>query len=112
MTAPVPLAALAGLALALSLAACSDPTEAYTPVDQLPSADATEPEPAPAPTPADPALPPEDEALRQPAPVDPVPAPDDPEIPPARLPPLEPDPPVDEATRPPPVDPTMEDGEG
>ena len=84
--------------LALSLAACGDPTEAYTPVDELPSADDPVAEAAdagslPETTPQDP--------RPQPLPLPPA----DPEIPP----PMDPVPPLDEATRPPPVDPALED---
>lgn len=93
-------------ALALSLSACSDPSEAYTPVDELPSADAT------ATGPMDP-VPPASEAgpLHEPAPVDPLPMPTDPEVPPADPlpPPMDGEQPLDDALRPPPVDPTMGD---
>src|SRR5690606_7489873 len=106
----LPTASLAILALALT--ACGDPTEAYTPVDELPSAE----EPAAAAGPAAPeridAGPLSDGSLSDgrladdPAP-EPLP-PTDPEVPP----PLDPVPPLDEATRPPPVDPTLEDDSG
>ena len=92
--------------LALALTACSDPSEAYTPVDQLPSAsdpaDATPPTttPPPTPVPID-----EDTTVDRIDPMDPAPVPSDPEVPP----PMDPVPPIDETTRPPPVDPTMED---
>lgn len=91
------LSASLATALALSLAACGDPTEAYTPVDELPSAQ----EPASADR-ID-AGPLSDGSLADPAP-QPLP-PTDPEVPP----PLDPVPPLDEATRPPPVDPTLDD---
>lgn len=97
----LPTASLAILALALS--ACGDPTEAYTPVDELPSAQEQ------ATTERIDAGPLSDGSLSDgrladdPAP-EPLP-PTDPEIPP----PLDPVPPLDEATRPPPVDPTLED---
>lgn len=84
-------------ALALSLAACSDPSEAYTPVDELPSAQ------DPVADRVDTATPPED-AMYEPAPPEPLP-PTDPEIPP----PMDPAPPIDDASRPPPVDPALED---
>jgi len=92
-------------ALALSLTACSDPGEAYTPVDELPSAE----------------VPPNYDAgtapvsgvdrLDEPVPVDPLPAPTDPENPPMDPvpPPMDDARPIDDATRPPPVDPTMDD---
>ncbi|NLA68959.1 MAG: hypothetical protein GX856_12095 [Gammaproteobacteria bacterium] len=98
-------------ALSLALDACSDPSEAYTPVDELPSAD------VPATPPADAARDEawtEDAPPREPVPTDPLPAPVDPDVPPTDSvpPPLDPEVPIDEATRPPPVDPTMEDGSG
>ena len=89
--------------LVLALAGCSDPTEAYTPVDELP------------PPPQDPVqdrvdagtIP--DDPLREPEPAEPLPPeqmpPPDPETPP----PMDTVPPIDEATRPPPVDPTLEE---
>ena len=89
-------------ALALSLSACSDPSEAYTPVDELPSADA----------PAAGAMgppPPDTPALHEPAPVDPLPLPTAPEFPPGEPLPPPADDTLDEATRPPPVDPTMDE---
>ncbi|GGK16567.1 hypothetical protein [Luteimonas terricola] len=93
-------------ALALSLSACSDPSEAYTPVDQLPSAD------VPVAGTTDPAPLSEAEPLHEPAPVDPLPVPTDPEVPPMDpLPPPTDDTPLDDATRPPPVDPTMDDAD-
>lgn len=93
---------ITGAALALSLAACSDPSQAYTPVDELPSAqdapaDRTDAgalpvddaAPTPAPTTIDPALPPPvDPSL---PPVDPATPPMDPTVPP-----------IDETQRPPP----------
>jgi hypothetical protein len=107
-------------ALALSLAACSDPGEAYTPVDQLPSAqddnrgdtDAVTGREATVPPPVSETdteagdtydTPPMDE----PPPMDPLPPPTDPEIPPMDPVPRE----VDEATRPPPVDSAIQDEE-
>lgn len=84
-------------ALALSLAACSDPSEAYTPVDELPSTQ--DPVAGSVDTPS-----PVDDAMHEPAPPEPLP-PVDPEIPP----PMDPAPPIDDASRPPPVDPALED---
>ena len=97
-------------ALALSLGACSDPTEAYTPVDELPSAQdpaADRPETARLPDDAmhDPAPLPDD-PMRDPTQPEQLP-PLDPEIPP----PMDPVPPIDEASRPPPVDPTLDDAD-
>lgn len=105
-------AALATLALALT--ACSDPSEAYTPVDDLPSAN--DPAASPPTTTTPPPTPIDDTTVGDPVdrvdPVDPSPVPTDPEVPP----PMDPVPPtegttprIDDATRPPPVDPTMED---
>src|SRR5690554_896195 len=82
-------------ALALSLSACSDPSEAYTPVDELPSAQDQDR--------VDRGSMPED-TMYESEPAEPLP-PTDPEIPP----PMDPAPPIDEATQPPPVDPTMDD---
>ena len=92
-------------ALALSLGACSDPTEAYTPVDELPSAG------TPAADTVDTAPPSEAQPLHEPAPIDPLPVPTDPEVPPMDPlpPPLDDARPIEDAARPPPVDPTMDD---
>ena len=102
----------AAATLALALTACSDPSKAYTPVDELPSA--TPPETAPPTTPP-PTTPIDDDATADPVdrvdPMDPAPLPTDPmdpmdpEVPPS----LDPVPHIDEATRPPPVDPALED---
>jgi hypothetical protein len=105
----VPAAALATLALALT--ACSDPSEAYTPVDQLPSASdpagspptTTTPTPTPPPVEGDNATDPVD-VMDPMDPMNPTPVPVDPEVPP----PMDPVPPIEDATRPPPVDPTLE----
>lgn len=74
-------------ALVLSLGACSDPSEAYTPVDELPSA--------------------QDPAADR---VDPAPRPPAGDMPDPVPPPMDPVPPVDEAVEPPPVDESMDDG--
>lgn len=83
-------------AMALALAACNDPSEAYTPVDELPSAQ------TPAATGAESGA--EADALRAPAPADPLtPPPVDPTLPPAD--PMQPPPtvpPIDETQQPPP----------
>lgn len=83
-----PALALASAAFVLSLAACQDPSQAYTPVDELPSAtDPVRDETAPAP------------ATTPPPTVEPLPDPVDPAVPP----PIDPDvPPIDETQRPPP----------
>lgn len=84
------LTAAITLAMSLSLAACKDASEAYTPVDELPSA-----QPAPVSEPA-----PEPAPMIDPAPTDPlVPPPVDPALPPA-IDPMAP--PVDETQRAPP----------
>lgn len=94
-------------ALALSLTACSDPSEAYTPVDELPSAEVPEGYDAGIATPS------EAQPLNEPVPVDPMQPPPDPEVPPMDPlpPPMDDAQPIQDATRPPPVDPTMDDEE-
>lgn len=91
--------------LALSLAACGDPSEAYTPVADLPSAQDPAVRGDSMGTSGDRALPePVDPMLPPPDPEDP---PMDPQVPP----PMDPVPPLDDALRPPPVDPTMDDSD-
>ncbi|MGY0612952.1 MULTISPECIES: hypothetical protein [unclassified Luteimonas] len=92
---------ITGAALALSLAACSDPSQAYTPVDELPSAQ------TPAAERTEPGALPADDAMPAPAPVvDPaLPPPVDPSLPPVdpATPPMNPTvPPIDETQQPPP----------